>query len=87
MNDPRSFHGRRLLVVSAFGAVFAAGLLLGRANADQPHMHAAREHLQAARAELDRADADKGGHRAKAIDLVKRAIEQVDKGIAFDRRH
>ena len=30
---------------------------------------------------------DKGGHRAKAVQYVNAAIAEVDRGIAFDRRH
>jgi hypothetical protein len=50
-------------------------------------MKAALGHLQAAKSELDAADNDKGGHRRKAIRAVNEAIEQVEKGIAFDRRN
>lgn len=54
---------------------------------DQPHMQAALDALKLARRELDQAEADKGGHRVKAISLVDQAIAQVEKGISFDRRH
>ena len=40
-----------------------------------------------AKSELQRATADKGGHRVKAIGLVNSAIAEVNAGIAFDRRH
>ncbi len=30
---------------------------------------------------------DKGGHREKALKLVRRAIEEVKAGIAYDNRH
>lgn len=49
--------------------------------ADQPHMQAALDALKSARHNLDNAEADKGGHRAKAIDLIKDAIDEVNKGI------
>ena len=48
-------------------------------------MKAAKEHLQDAINHLQRADKDKGGHREKAIELVRDAIAEVNKGIAFDR--
>jgi hypothetical protein len=48
---------------------------------DQPHMQAALGALTSARNNLDKAEADKGGHRAKAIDLVKQAIDEVNAGI------
>ena len=77
----------RIIVAFLLCAVLVSGFLLGRASADQPHMQAALDHLRAARAELDKADQDKGGHRARAIRLVDDAIAQVEKGIHFDRRH
>lgn len=56
-------------------------------NYDQPFMQNAKNQLQSALSNLNKATADKGGHRNKAIDLVKDAIEQVNKGIAYDRNH
>jgi hypothetical protein len=52
---------------------------------DQPYMQEAKNHLQDALNHLQNATADKGGHRAKAIDLTREAIAEVNKGIAFDR--
>jgi len=78
---------RRVLWVLALGVLLLAGFVAGQANADQPHMVAAREHLRVARAELQAADADKGGHRVKAIERVNEAIAEVDRGIEFERHH
>ena len=50
-------------------------------------MQAARADLQTAKRELQRATANKGGHRAKAISLTNQAIAQVNQGIDYDRRH
>ena len=55
--------------------------------ADQPRMKEALEFLRSARNHLENATADKGGHRAKALDYVDRAIDQVEKGIEYDRTH
>jgi len=81
------FLNRRAFATLAFAGVLTAGFLVGRASADQPHMQAALEHLRAAKGQLDVADADKGGHRVKALRLVNDAIAQVERGIEFDRRH
>lgn len=72
--------------------IFAAVMLLSvvaiaGAVPDQPNMQAARGNLITARNELQRATADKGGHRARAIGLVNSAIAQVNAGIDYDRRH
>jgi hypothetical protein len=48
---------------------------------DQPHMQAALDFLKSARSDLDKANADKGGHRANAINLVNQAIDEVKAGI------
>jgi hypothetical protein len=71
-----------------FATLFAATIAADRvpsADAEaQPKMKAALAHLQKAHDALQKATADKGGHRVKAIDLTKQAIDQVKQGIAFD---
>jgi hypothetical protein len=67
--------------------VLAVGFIAGHLSAAQPKMQAALKHLRAARADLNQATADKGGHRERAITLVNEAIEQVERGITYDRRH
>jgi uncharacterized membrane-anchored protein YhcB (DUF1043 family) len=62
------------------------GLLIGGAVGSwaavhQPHMMAALEALKTAKTELEMAEHNKGGHRAKALDLVHKAIKQTEKGI------
>jgi len=52
---------------------------------DQPHMQNALNALENAKRKLDNATADKGGHRVKALDYVKDAIDQVKKGIEAGR--
>ena len=70
------------------GLALAAGTLAPAALAeDQPHMRAALEHLRAAKAELEKAEHDKGGHRAKAQQLTDQAIAHVQQGIQYDNRH
>lgn len=60
------------------------GLLTGvTAWADQPHMQNALNHLNQARSALEQAKANKGGHRENALDLVNRAIDQVQKGMEY----
>lgn len=49
--------------------------------ADQPNMRAALDHLKSAQKNLQRATADKGGHRANALNLVAQAIAEVNRGI------
>ena len=53
--------------------------------ADQPNMRAALVHLREAKAALQRAEHNKGGHRGKAVELINRAIAEVEAGIAVGR--
>ena len=77
----------RIFVACVLALIFLTGCIAGRLSADQPHMQAAMEHLRMAKGELEKADEDKGGHRVKAIKLVNEAMEQVEKGMNFDRHH
>jgi uncharacterized iron-regulated protein len=52
---------------------------------DQPHMQNALTALENAKDSLEKATADKGGHRGKALDYVKDAIAEVKKGIEAAR--
>ena len=63
-------------------ATAPANIFTEAAGPDQPHMQAALTNLETAKTNLQQATADKGGHRAKAIDLVNQAIDEVKKGIA-----
>jgi hypothetical protein len=65
----------------------ATMLAFNTAGADvQPKMRDALGNLKSALASLQDATPDKGGHRVKAINLTKSAIEQVEKGIQFDNK-
>jgi hypothetical protein len=64
-----------------------AEFIFNESSADQPHMQKALDHLRNARENLQKATPDKGGHRQNALDLVNQAIDEVEKGIAADRRN
>jgi len=71
----------------ALAAALAASTLVPDVTAEpQPKMRAALDSLRDAKRSLEQATPDKGGHRVKAIDLTKAAIEQVEAGIKFDNR-
>jgi hypothetical protein len=55
--------------------------------ANQPNMEAALTHLKEARAALERAEHNKGGWRAKAIEATDAAIKETNRGIAFADTH
>jgi hypothetical protein len=53
----------------------------------QPHMRAALDALRNAKRHLELAEADKGGHRARAVELVNGAITETEAGIAYAAGH
>ena len=68
--------------------LFVASIAMNSAGADrQPVMQDALVNLKQAANALKNATHDKGGHRAKALELTNAAIVQVEKGIAFDNKH
>ncbi len=71
---------------SLFLILFVA-VLVSATSFDQPNMESARANLQKAKGELQVAKQNKGGHRAKALNLVNKAIAEVNKGIQFDRHN
>lgn len=76
------------LRLGAFALVFAiifAAIGAGTALAVQDHMVSARNDLNSALSELQSAQADKGGHRANAINYTKQAISEVTLGIQYAR--
>lgn len=76
---------RRSLAQGSLGAA-AALLTVGsttEVTAAQPNMKDALRALNAALSSLERADANKGGHRARAMALVEQAIQEVRAGIAY----
>ena len=88
--DKAGHRGRAVNLVSqAIGQVNAGIEYAKRHNhamaPDQPHMQAALDALRSAQSNLDKATPDKGGHRAKAIDMVKAAIDEVKLGIEAAR--
>ena len=79
---------KSILLPGVFILLLFLGYLAGCATGGgQPHMQAAVTHLTAARDELNAADANKGGHRERAIGLVNDAIAQVQQGMAYAQTH
>jgi hypothetical protein len=54
---------------------------------NQPDMTAALQHLRQAQEVLEKALGDKGGHRVKAIELIKQAENEVQAGINYANTH
>jgi len=74
--------------IPAGAALVGLGLAsTAKAGDNQPHMETALKALQTALDELQAAEQDKGGHRVKAMEHVRMAIAEVQRGINFDNRH
>ena len=50
-----------------------------------PEMRHAHHALENAKRDLEKAAHDFGGHRAKALELTKQAIKEIDEGMQFAR--
>ncbi len=72
---------------AALAGVLAYGSLSSAAADEQPKMRTALTALRLAKSNLEAATTDKGGHRAKALQATREAIEETEKGIAFDNQH
>jgi len=72
---------RRDAALMTVGLAVIGSSLASPSIAAQPNMEAALQSLQDALASLQAAEANKAGHREKAIALVEQAIEQVRLGI------
>ncbi len=79
---------RRTLFVLLVFLTLVAGFVAGCASGGgQPHMTAALDHLRSARSELDAAEANKGGHRERALAIVDSAIAEVQAGMDYASSH
>ncbi len=73
-----------LLATSAGQSVFSVSTVSAEA---QPKMREALDQLRSAAKSLEQATHDKGGHRAKALELTRAAIVQVETGVKFDNKN
>jgi hypothetical protein len=79
---------RKLAALVASGAAAAAFVASAvPAEARQGNMDHALNALREARRALQAATPNKGGHRERAIDLIDRAINQVQEGIIWADRN
>ena len=78
-----------VLVLAASGLVLTACAEQGYYGSGriQGHMVNALSYLNVANNELSQASHDKGGHRVQAMQLINRAINEVNAGIAVGESH
>lgn len=81
---------RRVIVAGAIGCVLAVGTLASSQDSKPPtatraglhKIYAAGKALEEAHRHLERAEHHFGGHRAKALELVKQAEAEVKEAVA-----
>jgi hypothetical protein len=81
---------RRGFAATAATGIAAIGLLgasATSADAYQGNMERALSSLYQALGELRQATANKGGHRARAMELIRQAISETQAGIEFADEH
>lgn len=71
---------KKTLMVAVLSAFLGSMVTLAYAE-KQPHMVKAWELLEKAQKTLETAAHDKGGHRLKAIELIKAAMGEVKEGM------
>jgi hypothetical protein len=86
-NDKMKINPWKLSTLGLAGALVLSLATAPATSAPQPMMKKALVTLKTARGQLQKATADKGGYRLKAIDLVDQAITAVQEGIAYDNTH
>jgi hypothetical protein len=75
-------------LILAAAVALGTGVATLSAHAEkQPKMRAALAQLHKAKETLKDAEADKGGHRVKAVQLLDEAIKEVEAGITYDDTH
>lgn len=78
----------RAIAVAAVGVVpLGIGATTTEAAGAQFHMDAALVTLRLALRDLNNATEDKGGHRGRAIKLLKQVIAEVELGIQYASPH
>ena len=79
---------RSILLPGVLFLLLTVGYVAGCATGGgQPHMQSAMDHLRSARDELNVAEANKGGHRERALRLINDAISEVQSGMDYARTH
>jgi len=82
---------RRLIVAGAIGCVLGVGTLASSQDTKPPtatraglhKIYAASKALEDAHRHLERAEHHFGGHRAKALELVKQAEAELKEAVAY----
>ena len=67
----------------AICALVVGAFALGRSFAEFPELNAAKNNLLESKTHLNNAKKEFGGHRKKALDLVDKAIKEIDEAVLY----
>ncbi|HXC04726.1 MAG TPA: hypothetical protein VNZ86_08225 [Bacteroidia bacterium] len=80
----------KTLKVTLLGAALIASFCFGKSFSkvdtligEYPELNLAKKSLDAAKAHLNKADKDYDGHRKEALKYTDKAMEEVDKAVAW----
>jgi hypothetical protein len=88
MNDTKlTRRGFAATAATGLAAIGLLGATVRSANAYQGNMERAVGSLQEALQSLQESTPNKGGHRERAMDLIRQAIAETQAGITFANEH
>jgi hypothetical protein len=79
--------GFAAIATTGLAALGLLGVTVRSANAYQGNMERALGSLHEALQSLQESTANKGGHRGRAMDLVRQAIAETQAGVEFANEH
>ncbi|MBS1949456.1 MAG: hypothetical protein OJF59_000459 [Cytophagales bacterium] len=75
------------LKITAVIALVAGAFFAGVAAVEFPEMTAAKNHMIQAKNNLSKAATQFGGHKAKALEYLDKAIKEVDEAVLYGDKH
>jgi hypothetical protein len=83
----RGYNGGGYNGGGAYNGGYNGGYQGGGRDESQPNMEAALQHLRQAEESLNRGTSDKGGHRVRALGLIRQAEAEINSGMHYDDNH
>jgi hypothetical protein len=79
---------KRTMKLIAFSAIIVGAFAFGRSfNIEFPELNAAKNNLLKAKENLNKAATDFGGHKAKSLEYLDKAVKEIDEAILYGDKH
>ncbi|MBS1488943.1 MAG: hypothetical protein JSS93_00270 [Bacteroidetes bacterium] len=75
---------KTMSVIALVAGAFCAGVA---AAVEFPELTAAKNHMMQAKNNLQKAATEFGGHKAKSLEYLDKAIKEVDEAVLYGDRH